>query len=84
MEHQADKVLLQETALSDDFYNLRTGLAGTALQKFINYRIRTAAVIDNAQTGKGRFKELLSELNKGNDFRVFSQEEEALAWLLRE
>jgi hypothetical protein len=45
MEHNNYKLLLHEEALSAEFYNLRTGLAGTALQKFINYHIKAAAVI---------------------------------------
>ena len=83
MEHDTYKVLLHEAALSGDFYNLRTGLAGTALQKFMNYRIKAAAVTGSAQAGKGRFKELLSELNRGNDFRVFSLQADAETWLLQ-
>ncbi|QSF42792.1 DUF4180 domain-containing protein [Paenibacillus tianjinensis] len=83
MEHNIYKVLLHEEVLSDDFYNLRTGLAGTALQKFINYRITAAAIINRDQAGKGRFKELLAELSQGNTFRVFALEADAEAWLLQ-
>ncbi|MNH45407.1 hypothetical protein D3C79_1078400 [compost metagenome] len=48
----------------------------------INYHIKAAAVIRTEETTQGRFKELLTELNKGEDFRVFVSETEALAWLL--
>ncbi|WP_060862522.1 DUF4180 domain-containing protein [Paenibacillus riograndensis] len=81
-EHNSYKLLLQEGTLSDEFYNLRTGLAGTTLQKLINYHVKAAAVIHTEETTQGRFKELLSELNKGEDFRVFGSETEALDWLL--
>ncbi|WP_233183550.1 DUF4180 domain-containing protein [Paenibacillus sonchi] len=81
-EHNSYKLLLQEGTLSDEFYNLRTGLAGTTLQKLINYHIKAAAVIRTEEATQGRFKELLTELNKGEDFRVFGSETEALAWLL--
>ncbi|MDF9840977.1 MULTISPECIES: DUF4180 domain-containing protein [unclassified Paenibacillus] len=83
MEHDVYKVLLHEAVLPEEFYNLRTGLAGTLLQKFMNYRVRGAAVIGSGQADKGRFKELLSELNKGSSFRTFGNEEEAAAWLLQ-
>ncbi|WP_042204498.1 DUF4180 domain-containing protein [Paenibacillus camerounensis] len=83
MGHDVYNVLLHEAALPEEFYNLRTGLAGTALQKFMNYHVRCAAVITGTQADKGRFKELLTELNKGTAFRAFSNEEEALAWLLQ-
>ncbi|MNC20634.1 hypothetical protein D3C76_36050 [compost metagenome] len=81
-EHNNYKLLLHEGTLSDEFYNLRTGLAGTALQKFINYHIKAAAVICTGETTQGRFKELLTELNKGKVFRVFGSEAEAEVWLL--
>ncbi|KWX78806.1 hypothetical protein AML91_04535 [Paenibacillus jilunlii] len=81
-EHNSYKLLLHEGTLSDEFYNLRTGLAGTALQKLINYHIKAAAVIRTEETTQGRFKELLTELNKGENFRVFGSEALALAWLL--
>lgn len=83
MEHNIYKVLLHEAVLAEDFYNLRTGLAGTALQKFINYRITAAAIINRDQADKGRFKELLAELSQGNAFRMFALEADAEAWLLQ-
>ncbi|OKP70106.1 hypothetical protein A3842_24985 [Paenibacillus sp. P3E] len=83
-EHNNYKLLLHEGALTEQFYNLRTGLAGTALQKFINYHIRAAAVIRTEETAQGRFKELVTEMNKSNAFRVFGSEAEAEAWLLDE
>ncbi len=81
-EHEVSKVMLQEQALSDEFFQLRTGLAGYALQKFVNYRIRTAAVISDEAAIQGRAREMVAELNKGRDFRVFASMDEAEAWLL--
>ncbi len=74
-------VMLHAGALADDFFRLRTGLAGSVLQKFINYNIKAALVIPDNQKVKGKFKELLAESNKGNSFRVFHSREEAEAWL---
>jgi hypothetical protein len=81
-EHGVNKVMLQEQALSDEFFQLRTGLAGLALQKFVNYQIRTAAVISNEAAIQGRAREMVTELNKGRDFRVFASMADAEAWLL--
>ena len=81
-EHEVPKVMLQEQALSDEFFQLRTGLAGFALQKFVNYQIRTAAVISDEAAIQGRAREMVAELNKGRDFRVFASMDEAEAWLL--
>ncbi|MBW7474052.1 DUF4180 domain-containing protein [Paenibacillus oenotherae] len=81
-ENDAYLIMLHAEALSDDFLKLSTGLAGQVLQKLVNYRIKTAAVITDELRIKGRFKELLAESNKRNDFRVFGSIVEAEDWLL--
>lgn len=81
-ENDTNLVMIDMEALSDDFYKLRTGLAGSVLQKFVNYRIKVAIVITDTEKVKGKFKELLIESNKGNDFRVFCNKEESENWLM--
>lgn len=83
-EHDVYRVIIGEEALSDEFFRLRSGLAGFALQKLVNYRIRTAAIIPNEEAIQGRAKEMLSELNQGTDFRVFARMADAEAWLAGE
>ncbi|WP_461612064.1 DUF4180 domain-containing protein [Clostridium sp. Marseille-QA1073] len=82
MEHRCNYLMLHGEVFSEDFFNLRTGLAGTMLQKLINYNIRAAAIISNEEKIKGRFGEMVFEANKGNDFRVFKDVIEAENWLL--
>jgi PadR family transcriptional regulator AphA len=81
LEHNTDTVLLEGDSFSNDFVKLRTGLAGAVLQKFTNY-IKVAAVIKDGQSFPVRFKEMVSELNSGNTFRIFTRMEDALSWLL--
>lgn len=76
-------ILLHEELIPDDFFKLRTGLAGQVLQKFINYHIKAAVLITDEQKIKGKFKELLAESKKGKDFCVFSDIVEAENWLLK-
>ena len=52
-------LLIDESQLGPDFFDLRTGLAGEVLQKFTNYRVRLAIVIADAQAYGGRFSELV-------------------------
>lgn len=73
-------LLLREGTLTEEFINLRTGLAGIVLQKFINYNIKASAVID--MQIEGRFKELVYELNKSNNFKVFDNNLDAESWIL--
>ena len=44
-EHLAERLLLSASNLAEDFYFLRSGLAGAVLLKFTNYHIRAAAVL---------------------------------------
>ena len=77
----ADGLLLTEQDLSPEFFDLRTGLAGEAFQKFSNYRVKVALVIaDPAAYGK-RFSELAYEHTSHNLIRFFQREAEAKAWL---
>ena len=81
-ENGADLLMIHADALVDDFFRLRTGLAGDILQKFVNYHIKAAVVIPDSGKVKGKFRELLAESNRGNSFRVFGSRGEAENWLL--
>lgn len=81
IEHDTNAVLLDGDSLSDDFVKLRTGLAGAVLQKFGNY-IKVAVTIKGGQNFPVRFQELVSELSTRNTFRIFTNLEDAVSWLL--
>jgi PadR family transcriptional regulator, regulatory protein AphA len=84
-EHQAHRLLLHGENLTDDFYNLRTGLAGAVLQKFVNYYIKTAIILPLERANQGRFGEMVLEANRSNrGFHVFQEEDKAVEWLVRE
>lgn len=80
-EEYSDLVLLHESNLHADFFDLKTGLAGKVLLKLSNYRIHAAAVISVEKIGTGRFYEFALETNRRNDFRIFNNREDALEWL---
>lgn len=81
VENAVNLILIHGERLSDDFFRLQTGVAGIVMQKFIQYSIKAAIVIDEDRV-VGRFKELLIESNKGNDFRSFDNALAAQSWLL--
>lgn len=80
-EMHTNRLLLHADILSDAFFQLRSGLAGSVLQKFVNYHIQTAIVIPPDRQLSDRVKEWFSELNKGREFSVFAAREEAEQWL---
>jgi PadR family transcriptional regulator AphA len=81
-ENRTDRLLIHAGNLTEDFYNLKTGVAGEILLKFTNYWIRVAAVLTPELAEEGRFGEMVRESNRGRDFRVYYDREEAVRWLL--
>jgi hypothetical protein len=82
-EYGVSRLLIPESCLNEDFYNLKTGLLGEILLKFSNYRIKAAAVIPSDQVGKGKFFEFTLETNRGRDFRIFADDQKAVDWLVK-
>lgn len=82
VEHDTNEVLLDVGALPDEFFTLRTGLAGAVLQKFINFSVKAAAIIEVGRPLSEHFREMVSEYRARNAFCVFTNQEEAIDWLL--
>src|ERR1044071_2110903 len=74
-------LILTEDDLGRDFFELRTGLAGEALQKVVNYRVRVALVLPDPTVYGERFSELAYEHSTHNQIRFVRSMEEAKAWL---
>ena len=45
----ADGLILTEDDLAREFFDLRTGLAGELFQKFVNYKLRMAIVLQDPE-----------------------------------
>lgn len=82
-EHEANALMINYETLSENFFKLKTKVAGNIIQKFVNYNIKVAAIVPQETIQKGRFKEMALETNKGNHFRLYESKEEAEKWLLR-
>ena len=80
-EQDTGLLMLHLPALSEDFFNLKTRAAGGIIQKFVNYRIKTAAVIP-AEKQNTRFRQWAGESRRGAQFGVFENREDAEKWLL--
>jgi len=80
--HDSDFILIDAANLSDEFFNLRSGLAGAAMQKFANYQVRVAVLLPENAEHSERFKELMYEMNGSNHFRFYRHREEAENWLI--
>ncbi|MBT4034498.1 MAG: DUF4180 domain-containing protein [Candidatus Marinimicrobia bacterium] len=79
--HNSNLLLLSEKNLSSDFYNLKSGLAGAAMQKFANYQAKVAIILATNAEQSNRFKELMFEMSRSNHFRFYDNREDAEIWL---
>jgi hypothetical protein len=82
-EADTNLLLLQHYTLSEDFFKLKTGVAGKIKQKFINYHVKVAAIVPNISLYQGKSMEMIVETNKSNHFRIFESKESAELWLLK-
>ena len=74
-------LVLTENDLAQEFFDLRSGLAGELFQKFTNYRLRVAIVLPDPGTYGERFSELAYEHTSHNMLRFVRSKDEAKAWL---
>jgi hypothetical protein len=79
-EQDADRLLLCARNLPKEFFDLKSGVAGMILQKFMNYHL-TVAIVVPAEQITGRFKELALEASGNQHLRVFTKLEKAREWL---
>lgn len=78
-----DKMLLRKENIADDFFELKTKLAGEILQKYTNYRMNVAIVGEFAGYNSKSLNDFIYECNKGGRFLFKQTEAEALEGLHR-
>ena len=77
-ETGAAKIVINKSAVCDEFFILSSGMAGEILQKFINYHVRLAIYGDYSQYTSKPLKDFIYESNNGNDFFFVSTKDEAI------
>lgn len=65
---EVDWVVLPTARLGETFFDLRTGLAGAVIQKFVTYRLRLAIVGDISAdlAASGALRDFVRESNGGD------------------
>lgn len=81
--HQAEWVLVPVEALPLDFFQLRSGVAGAIVQKFVQYEMKVLFFGDvtphvEASTA---FRDWIRETNRGQHLRFEPDLDAALGWL---
>lgn len=76
-----DKMILRKEHIIDDFFDLKTKLAGEILQKYTNYRMKVAIVGEFSSYNSKSLNDFIYESNKGKQVLFKQTESEALEGL---
>ncbi|MGX7131006.1 MULTISPECIES: DUF4180 domain-containing protein [Enterococcus] len=79
--HDTNAIILKKEAFTEDFFDLRTKLAGEILQKFAQYAIRLAIVGDFSSYTSKALKDFIYECNQGTQVFFVATVEEAVTRL---
>jgi len=84
MGHDAELVAVPVERVADEFFRLRSGIAGAVMQKFVNYRVRLAVVGDLTRhlAGSTALRDFVHETNRGGHI-WFLADDDALDARLR-
>ena len=77
-EVSCHRIVLNKSAIVEDFFHLNTRLAGEILQKFINYNVKIAIVGDFSMYESQNLKDFIYESNRGKDIFFLSNEMQAI------
>ncbi|RCX21463.1 uncharacterized protein DUF4180 [Fontibacillus phaseoli] len=78
-----DRFILNKSVISEDFFDLKTRLAGEIIQKFINYQAKIAIIGDFSVYSSNSLKDFIFESNNGRDLFFLPTEEQAINKLSR-
>jgi len=76
--HDCNKVIIDKACIVEDFFHLRTGLAGEILQKFTNFRFVLAIVGDFSVYDSKALHDFIYESNRGRTVFFMPDRETAL------
>ncbi len=77
-EFGCNKMIINKKNISEEFFDLKTGLAGEILQKFMNYHMTIAIIGDFSVYKSKSLKDFIYECNKGQQIFFLKDEKEAL------
>lgn len=79
----SNRIIINKSEVCDEFFDLKTRLAGEVLQKFINYQTKIAIIGDFSSYSSKSLKDFIYESNKGKDIFFLPDEDQAIEKLSR-
>jgi len=77
-ETGSNRIVLNKSAFCEDFFDLKTKLAGDILQKFVNYHVKIAIIGDYSIYTSKSLKAFIYESNKGNTIFFLDNEKQGI------
>ena len=77
-----DAVSINKSAFCDEFFDLKTGIAGEVMQKFVNYHMRLAVIGDFSGYTSRALGNFIRESNEGSHIFFVATEQEAIEKLI--
>lgn len=77
-EHECGKIVINKSNIAEEFFDLRSGLAGEILQNYSNYGIKIAIVGDFSIYGSKSLKDFIYECNNGGRILFLPNGKEAV------
>lgn len=75
--HDCSKMILPAESFCNDFFDLKTKLAGDILQKYTNYQVKLAIVGDFSKYSSKSLQQFIQESNHGSQIFFLPSEESA-------
>lgn len=72
------KIMINKSNITKDFFELKTGLAGEVLQKYVNYNVKLAIVGDFDEYNSKSLKDFIYECNNGKQVFFLRDKKDAL------
>lgn len=80
-EYECNKIIIRKANISEEFFDLKNGIAGEILQKYTNYRMKIAIVGDFSVYDSKSLKDFIYECNKGNEILFLPDKNDAVVRL---
>lgn len=74
----ADKIIIHKENICEDFFDLKTRIAGETIQKFITYHVKAAIIGDFSKYDSKSLKDFIYETNKQGNVLFLESIETAL------
>src|SRR5690606_18468855 len=77
-EARTNRIIIDKSAIDEQFFDLSTRIAGEILQKFINYETKLAIVGDFSTYQSKSLKDFIYESNNGRDLFFLPDKDQAV------